>query len=216
MIMSGEYDPVCPPARGDSAAETLPNAFAFTYPGVGHGASTVEGCPRDMMIAFFLDPTSQPDAACVDQMHWPVFEVPGQGAGAVELVPFENAWMGIQGVVPEGWEELGMGIYQRGQSAADPTALLIQALPVDVEELAAIVTEPFGLDGLPQPKDQREANGITWNLYVLDLFGAPTDMALGQSEDLAMLVLLQCEPQERPELYEAVFLPVIDALVPAN
>ncbi len=214
LVMSGEYDPVSPPATGERVASTLPNSFAYTYPGVGHGASTVAGCPQDMMIDFFLDPTVRPDDDCLDEMDWPRFELPG--TGKVELVPFESEIMGIRGQVPAEWEEIIIGVYQRARSDVDPTVLLAQALPIDVEELAAIVLEPLGLDELPEPAAEREANGIRWTLYEMTAYGLPLDLGLAQSDGLAMLVLLQCEPQERDALYEAVFLPVIDAMVPTG
>jgi hypothetical protein len=39
-------------------------------------------------------------------------------------------------------------------------------------------------------------------------------MALAERDGLAFLVMMQSEPGERAALYEAVFLPAVDALVP--
>jgi hypothetical protein len=77
-----------------------------------------------------------------------------------------------------------------------------------------------GLSEAPESAGQRQANGLTWTLYELDAGGVPVDMALAEREGLALLaplaglVMMQSEPGERAALYEAVFLPAVDALVP--
>ena len=43
--MTGEFDPVTPPAWGQRAAQTLEKAYYIEYPEIGHGASGVQGCP---------------------------------------------------------------------------------------------------------------------------------------------------------------------------
>lgn len=65
LIMTGEFDPVTPPAWGERVAQTLPRSHAFEYPGVGHGASFVQGCPQQMFLAFLDNPTGIPDATCI-------------------------------------------------------------------------------------------------------------------------------------------------------
>jgi hypothetical protein len=66
--MSGEFDPITPPAWGRQAAETLENGYFFEYPGIGHGASAVPGCPRQMFTAFLQNPASAPDGSCIREM----------------------------------------------------------------------------------------------------------------------------------------------------
>lgn len=68
LIMTGEFDPITPPEWGRHAAETLSRAYAFEYPGVGHGASGFPGCPQQMFIAFLTDPLSAPEDDCVADM----------------------------------------------------------------------------------------------------------------------------------------------------
>ncbi|MGC9350103.1 MAG: alpha/beta fold hydrolase [Anaerolineae bacterium] len=65
LVMTGEFDPITPPAWGRHVVETLSHGYAFEYPGVGHGASAVEGCPQGMLLAFLDDPTKASDAACI-------------------------------------------------------------------------------------------------------------------------------------------------------
>ena len=68
LVLNGEFDPITPPAWGEHAAQTLSNAYVFTYPGIGHGATFVDNCPRSMFTAFLLDPSTSPDDACIAAM----------------------------------------------------------------------------------------------------------------------------------------------------
>jgi hypothetical protein len=62
---------VTPPAWGRQIAATLTQGAFFEYPGVGHGVSTVAGCPHDMLIAFLENPAAVPDDACISAMGRP-------------------------------------------------------------------------------------------------------------------------------------------------
>ncbi len=68
LILSGEFDPITPPAWGNHAAETLKNAYAFEFPGIGHGASVADPCPEAMMISFLENPGNVPDSGCMMEM----------------------------------------------------------------------------------------------------------------------------------------------------
>lgn len=68
LILSGEFDPITPPAWGFLAAETLENSFAYVFPGIGHGASVADPCPMGMMIDFLEDPQQEPEASCIAEM----------------------------------------------------------------------------------------------------------------------------------------------------
>jgi pimeloyl-ACP methyl ester carboxylesterase len=68
LLMSGEFDPITPPEWGWRAAETLENSYVFEYPGIGHGASAVEGCSQEMMVAFIKSTGSALDSECINTM----------------------------------------------------------------------------------------------------------------------------------------------------
>lgn len=68
LLMSGEFDPITPPDWGRHAAETLENGYFTEYPGIGHGASVLPGCPSEMFTAFLENPFSEPDGACIQEM----------------------------------------------------------------------------------------------------------------------------------------------------
>jgi hypothetical protein len=213
LVLSGEYDPVTPPAWGQQVAKTLDRGYFFEYPGMGHTVSATAGCPRDMMIAFFEDPTAAPDDACIAKMGPPAFVVPADSE-AVTLEPFFNEEMGIQGVLPAGWTEIDAGTRARGRSATDTAAVIALSAPMTADDLLGLFTTQLDLENKPESVGRREANGLTWTLYSFKVLGLAIDMALAQSGAQGLVAILQSEPRERDALYEAVFLPVIDALTP--
>jgi hypothetical protein len=213
LVMGGQFDPVTPPDWGRRAAETLANGAFFEYPSEGHGVSSGDGCAAEMMTAFLDDPDTVPDDACIAEMGPPQFALPA-GAG-IDLEPFVNEEMDISGVIPAGWEDQGNGVYLRGESSLDATVLIVQGGPVSADELLGLYVELLGLGEMPESVGEREANGLTWVLYPIEFQGQPADIALTEHSDgLALIVLLVSEPAEYEEMSEAVFLPVVDALVP--
>jgi hypothetical protein len=214
LVLAGEFDPITPPAWGRQAAETLENSFYYEFPAIGHGAS-FEPCPRGMMIEFLSDPSVAPDASCAEELEV-AFEVPGGAVAEVELEEFTSDVLGVTGLVPVGWTEVGPGVYGRGESAVDTTMLLMQGAPMPGDQLLNLLMGQFGLDETPEPVGQREANGLTWTLYRFEVQGLPVDMAIAEAGDMSLIVLLQSDDDEQEALYEAVFLPAVDALVPAE
>jgi pimeloyl-ACP methyl ester carboxylesterase len=215
LLMAGEFDPITPPAWAWRAAETLSKSTVFEFPGVGHGASVVEGCPFDTMIAFLDDPTTPPDDACTADMAVE-FAVPSDEAVAVEMEPFANEAMGITGLAPAGWTEAGLGVYTRASSALDVATLIEQAAPGTADQLLTGLVGQLGLSEAPASTGEREANDLTWMLYELQVQTVSVDIALAESDGLVLIVLLQSAQDERDGLYEAVYLPAIDALVPVE
>jgi pimeloyl-ACP methyl ester carboxylesterase len=213
LVMAGEYDPVTPPSWGEQAAATLSNGFYFQYPGFGHGSSMSEGCPRQMAFAFLQDPTQAPDSICIASMTGPQFLVPFDTA-SINLVEVVTEEMGIQGLAPEGWEEINPGVFARGTSDLDPVVALAQAAPLSAEDLLASLTTSFQLSETPEAVGTRAANELTWTLYSFESQGFPVDMAIAEAGNLAIVVLLQSSNEDHDALYDAVFLPMVDSTIP--
>jgi pimeloyl-ACP methyl ester carboxylesterase len=216
VILSGELDPITPPAWGAQVHDNLPNSTYFTFPGLGHGVSVAGDCPRAVVMDFLADPSSPPDAACIAEMSGPAFVTPGSGP-AVELVPFTTDLFGTQlsGVVPQGWEEVSTGIFARQQTALDQTALLQQAAPgIDPQQFLDLLTSQLGLDEHLAPVASQQAGGRTWDLYATDAQGVLVDIGLAQDEGqgITYVVLLFSHEAERDALYESVFLPALEAI----
>ncbi|HEV2799643.1 MAG TPA: alpha/beta fold hydrolase [Pyrinomonadaceae bacterium] len=68
LILTGQWDPVTPPAYGDMAAKYLPNSLHIVVPQGGHGFSGLEGlnCIRNLTADFVNRGTAQGlDTSCV-------------------------------------------------------------------------------------------------------------------------------------------------------
>jgi hypothetical protein len=165
-----------------------------------------------MMIAFLKDPTRAPDDACQQAMEAVKFVTPPPTD--VTLVPFESTEMGIQGLAPEGWEQVSNGVFSRQHSALDVALILQQAAPLSSQDLLAQLSRQMGLSQPPEQGGTREANGLTWTLYAFNARGVKVDMAITEQDGTAMVVLMQSIAAERENLYEKVFLPAVDALRP--
>jgi len=68
LILTGELDPVTPPANGDAAASTLPNSLHVVVPHGAHGLGGLEGidCIDHLIVEFVERGTTKGlDTACV-------------------------------------------------------------------------------------------------------------------------------------------------------
>ena len=76
LILSGQYDPITPPAASLRAAQTLRHGYRFVFPGTGHGVYQTGPCPDRIVDAFEDDPAHRPDATCIAALTGPRFLVP--------------------------------------------------------------------------------------------------------------------------------------------
>lgn len=74
LIVTGEYDPITPPANGQEVAKTLSHSYFFQFPGQGHGQQYSSSCSDQIISAFEDNPTVQPDGSCIAQMSEPAFQ----------------------------------------------------------------------------------------------------------------------------------------------
>lgn len=65
LIFSGNFDPITPPANGETAADTISPSYVYEFPAYGHGAMTSGNCPNAMIAAFVRNPDRAPDASCI-------------------------------------------------------------------------------------------------------------------------------------------------------
>jgi uncharacterized protein (DUF885 family)/pimeloyl-ACP methyl ester carboxylesterase len=73
LVLTGQYDPITPPAWGQLATETLSNSFYYEFPGFGHGVSFDGPCGVKMLLEFLSDPRKEPDSSCIDELTGPDF-----------------------------------------------------------------------------------------------------------------------------------------------
>ena len=73
LVLAGGYDPVTPPAWGQSTAVALENAFFHEFPHAGHGVMRSTACGLSIGLEFLDDPTTEPDTSCIAEMPSPDF-----------------------------------------------------------------------------------------------------------------------------------------------
>jgi len=211
LIMTGQYDPIVPPAFGEAIAESLEDATFLLFPGLSHGASGTE-CATNIMLAFLDDPSVTPDAGCLSDPAVTRFTLPA-GPEAVEMEPYASEELGLVGLRPKGWAEPAPGTFGRMRSGTDSTSLALLALPFDAEEALARLTANFGLAEPPPVIDRIEANGLEWESYRTEAQGVDIDFALAQADGATLLVVLTSPATERDALYEEVFVPAVEAVM---
>jgi pimeloyl-ACP methyl ester carboxylesterase len=73
LLLSGDADPVTPPAYAAQVAETLPNSRHLILPGWGHGVITA-GCMPSVVARFISSgDTADLDTGCLDELQPPPF-----------------------------------------------------------------------------------------------------------------------------------------------
>ncbi len=218
LVFSGEFDPITPPAYGREVAQTLSKSFFFQLPKAGHGASASEDCPRNMVIAFFDNPAQKPDDTCLSEMAKVPFVTPVK-ASDFKLKSFSESQLGLSSVIPENWAKIQTGLYSPNGKVTDQTALLVLAAPLAPDAFLSAMQQQLSQANIKiefQPAGTRSANGIDWALYKTQADISGLDLALGESNGITYLIMLQSPLNDRQALIEGVFLPAIDALKPAR
>jgi len=216
LVLSNQFDPVTPPAWGQLAASTLSQGTFVLIPAAGHGSSLTEMCPRRLALSFFTDPSTPPDSSCTKDMKV-AFATPNQKPN-VTLAPLTDSTLGITGLVPANWRTLNgvPGFYSPNGDPNDPEQIIIEALPLAPADFLNQVDQQFSSQGVyfnPTGK-QRASPVITYTLYSASYGLTTLDMALGELNNSTYAVLMQAPFTEHDGLYQAIFLPVIDALRP--
>ncbi len=208
LVVSGQYDPITPPAYGALAAETLSNSFAYDFLATGHGVIASNECAFSMAQDFLADPTQAPDPSCIDELTPPDFTIAGEVIPVeVTLVPFEGETFTT--LIPDGWEEIIAGTFGRGQTGLDQTALAIQSVPgAGLDLVLPVIAGQFGADA--NDVTTREVNGLSWRLLTGEFQGQTVFVAAAEAGGQIYLVVLTATAAEADALYEAVLLPVVD------
>ena len=200
LILSGELDPVTPPENGAVVAEALPDAYAYTFPGVGHGAFTKSACSISIVAQFLDDPTRAPDATCIEDME--LAFVSGLSLEELTLKPVTVPAYGIEAVAPEGWHRIDADYY----IAADLTVELV-ITENQTDEPDDSLDEWEASDVL----SRIESHGRTWDLRGIAKHGAAGHLAISPSDDGFYMVLVISTPENKGDLYPTIFKPIVDA-----
>ncbi len=212
LIFSGQYDPITPPAYGQTVAAGLTPVYRYTLPGFGHGAIGYS-CPDSMMVAFLDDPTTAPDSSCIDRLGM-TFSVPGRVG--LELAPVRLDNPGIDTVAPAEWIQMQPGVWARLESAIDPTALIIDGYPSGQESVDLFLRHfaaAVHADADPEFVMDRELPGLSWKVYRFHIDAYPVLAALATDSRgvVASVMLITGSDGEALALTQSVLIPAIDA-----
>ncbi|MCA9884843.1 MAG: beta-lactamase family protein [Anaerolineae bacterium] len=145
-----------------------------------------------------------------------VLLVPVMAQDTITLVPFEDETFGIQGLMPEGWVTLAPGSISPDGGL---TVLVQQAAPgVTPEQLLQALAPTLMLAEVPEPVEQIEGDGLTWDVYFVEVevqgMTILVDLALSEGDGATYLVLLQASAEQYETLHFDVFEPVLVAYAP--
>lgn len=204
LIMAGEFDPITPPAWGLQVKQTLENSYYYEFPGVGHGASSVEGCPRQIALDYIQDPLQAPDDTCIDEMIFG-FVTPVD-LDELSFTTVEIPDLGIQVSIPDGWTQI------------QPEYYISPDQSIEIVFLKSQDTSPDNLLqrwGASEPMEQIQANELNWTLYQVNIedLGAVGYVGVSQSQDELYIVLILSLPGKQEEIYEPLFLPLVESFV---
>jgi pimeloyl-ACP methyl ester carboxylesterase len=74
LVLSGHFDPITAPSWSRDTASYLENSFYFEFPNLAHGVLRSDSCALSLGLAFLDDPSTEPDASCLDLLVYPEFE----------------------------------------------------------------------------------------------------------------------------------------------
>src|SRR5215203_1299553 len=136
----------------------------------------------------------------------------------VVLLPHTSEGYGYASLVPEGWSDVGQGIFARQRDAKDPTLLAQQSAPVSADEVLASLLPQLGLTAAPKSVGTHQGDTLEWTLYQVDVAlgegEVAVDLALSDVEATTYILLLQSAPDEHDALRESIFLPTLNAFAP--
>ncbi|MBA3870114.1 MAG: alpha/beta fold hydrolase [Anaerolineae bacterium] len=149
-----------------------------------------------------------------------LFVVPVLAQDTITLNPYTDKTFGFTGVVPDGWKDVGNGLYRRQKSATDITLFAQQSVPLAADKVMTAMLPQLGLTTAPDSVGTYKSAALDWTLYKVDV-KAPAatisvDFALAEDKTTGRtyIVFLQTTSDEYDALHKTVFQPALDALAP--
>ena len=215
VLLEGEFDPVTPISYANRVAEHLDNSYVFEFPGIGHDVMASSRCALSIAGAFVDDPSQAPNAACIADMPEMAFDLPREESGEIILAPFVDENIGIEALGPENWDSPRTGVFVRGESSLDQTALIYDWPDMGPDDFLQLLTAQLSQSEAPEPVGEIESNGLKWTLYHVEVRGIAVDVAatpFGENRTLA--VILQSDVAEKDVLQDVVFIPAVQSVTP--
>jgi pimeloyl-ACP methyl ester carboxylesterase len=211
LIVAGQFDPITPPSYGEAVAADLEASFFYEFPGLAHGVSTASDCPLGITLSFLEDPTTPPDATCIDELEGPAYFVPGNVE--IVLVPFSEDLFNlvISGVVPEDWSSQGFGAYVA--PGLGDSGIIQQAVPAGLVTDDALITDLSSQFEVTEPWDTSfYEDDRSWTIYSATDGDLLYDVALAEDGGFLYIVMLLTVPDLHDEYVVKVLQPALAAI----
>jgi pimeloyl-ACP methyl ester carboxylesterase len=211
LVLGGEFDPITPPSYGQTVAADLEASFFYEFPGLAHGVSSADECPLSITLGFLDDPTTPPDATCVDALEGPSYFIPG--AVEIVLVPFEEDFLNvvISGVVPEDWSSQGFGAYVA--PGLGDSGIIQQVIPAGLATYDALIADLASQFEVTEEWDTSfYDDGRSWTIYSATDGDLLYDVALAEDGGFLYIVMLLTVPDLHDEYTAKVLLPALGAI----
>lgn len=216
LVISGRFDPTTPPIYGRQLAEHLSNGYYFEFDNQGHAPSVADssGCAMDTVLAFLQNPFVEPSRDCLNDLKAVDFLTPYTGNPPLSMSSEEM--FGVTAYVPDDWHYSNDGFFVRGDSAFDITQVgafrLYFVSASDLKDYFSLSAYGYrGFDKAPLEAGIRSSNGLDWKLYVDSSNGHPVDIALADSGNSSLVIVMFSHADEHDALYRTVFLPMVDS-----
>lgn len=138
-------------------------------------------------------------------------------SAAVAFAPLADDVFMVEGIVPQGWPEVSPGLYTRSSGVGDETWIVIQSALAQVEPVLQSLAQQLRLGGALESSGDYHSAVLDWTLYTPETASSAdrvVQVAVAFEAGRTYLVMIQTTADEADALYEGVFLPVLDALVP--
>src|SRR5690348_2438591 len=91
--------------------------------------------------------------------------IPTLAQDTITLKPYTDKTLGLTGVVPDTWQDLGNGLYERDQSPSDVTVLLQQSMDASANQVMTSFLPRVGLTTAPESVGTYQSAALNWTLY---------------------------------------------------
>ncbi len=159
LLLSGNLDPVTPPPFGNQVAASLPHAYHYTFPGLGHGAFASSDCANRLVRDFLRNPNQAPDGRCAAQV---------QFMPQVPMIPALHAiavWgTRVRSLVPLGWQRdpILTNLWRSPEMELNEGRISFTWV---VGETGPQALQRLGLTVPLTAQGSQQAGGRTWQLY---------------------------------------------------
>jgi hypothetical protein len=202
LIITGEHDPVTPPAWGEQVAQGLSNSYFFEFPGAGHGASFSHDCPRSIALAFLDDPSQEPPSDCIYEMSMS-FVMPFD-VEDIAFEPIKTSNLSFTAAIPAGWIDVDGEYFVAPDRSVELVIKEIQDRSVE-EVLASLRVN--------EVTNELSIKSFNWSVAEINLAanGSAGYVATTPSDEGFYMLLVVTTPEQAHAVYEPLFIHILES-----